>query len=733
MGDPGDVETDNIVIDLSAPVAPSITPPGVTNNPLPTITGGGLVGSTIVLSVDTTGDGVPDTVLGTAPVVDDGSGTGTWSVTSGVPLIDGTRTLVAFQVNAIGNVSERLDGSITIDRTAPEAPVITPLSDSETPNLTPDAQPVITGTAEVGAVVEVIATGELFDQSLATKTVGADGTWELDPWGFNLPEGVVSLAATATDEAGNVSPVGALEIVVDTTPPDNLEIDAISLASTNDGTPTITGKGEAGATVEVFADDDDDGNANTVIGTGVVGNDLRWSITSSTVLPEGTISLSSTQTDAAGNPGVVPVLDQINIDQTAPANPDIVLNAIDLASGTIDTDGAVSNDNSFTLNLSGFVTDNITVDNGSSGYTEAPLVTLTGGGGGTGATATANIVGDAVDSITITNPGSGYTEAPDVIFTGGGFTEEATATASTSITAANIEFEFLEIPTGISINNNSYVDGRLAWQGTNAAQNKQEGIYLYRAKVTDAADNEGFSNLFTVEIDDTAPATPTIDAATLVRTSNITPTFSGEADTGATVSIVANGGALAANQLIGTVVVGANGTWEIESTEDFQPDGAFTLTVIQTDEAGNESVAINPFPSIITATVALAPPTINTLPPQKASFWLTGTGDPGAFVRILRVDAPEQITQIDADGNWRLWVVTANTEIVNWTADQSVLPFANPDSVPSAPSVAVPVVVDLEVPLTPTIVFPVTNNPLEPITGTGNPGDDDYTSGRYGG
>ncbi|MGI9459564.1 MAG: Ig-like domain-containing protein, partial [Pirellulales bacterium] len=324
VGVPGTPVTGSIDIDLSAPAAPSITPPGVTNNPLPTITGGGLVDSTIVLSIDTTGDGVPDTVLGTAPVVDDGSGvTGTWSVTSGVLLTDGTRTLVAFQVNALGNVSERLDGSITIDRTAPEVPVITPLSDSGTPNLTPLPRPAITGTAEVGADVEVIATGESFDKSLGTATVGADGTWTLPALAFDLPEGVVSLAATATDEAGNLSPEGALEIVVDRTPPDNLEIDAISLVSTNDGTPTITGKGEAGATVELRADVDGDGSANTVIGTGVVGNDLRWSITSSTVLPEGTISLSSTQTDAAGNEGVVPVLDQINIDQTAPANPDI--------------------------------------------------------------------------------------------------------------------------------------------------------------------------------------------------------------------------------------------------------------------------------------------------------------------------------------------------------------------------------------------------------------------------
>ena len=178
-------------------------------------------------------------------------------------------------------------------------------------------------------------------------------------------------------------------------------------------------------------------------------------------------------------------------------------------------------------------------------------------------------------------------------------------------------------------------------------------------------------------------------------------------------------------ELISRLDVVADGTWEIESTENFQPDGAFTLTVIQTDEAGNESVEINPFPSIIIATVALAPPTINTLPPQKAPFWLTGTGDPGAFVRILRGAAEEQITQIDANGNWRLWVVPApdTSETVNWTAEQSVLSFANPDSVPSAPSGAVPVETDREVPPTPTIDFPLTNNPTGPITGTGNPGD----------
>ncbi|MBN1367752.1 MAG: type II secretion system protein [Dehalococcoidales bacterium] len=61
----------------------------------------------------------------------------------------------------------------------------------------------------------------------------------------------------------------------------------------------------------------------------------------------------------------------------------------------------------------------VTVDNGGSGYTSAPDVILTGGGG-TGAEAVAIISGGEVVEIDITNGGTGYTSAPDVSFSGGG-------------------------------------------------------------------------------------------------------------------------------------------------------------------------------------------------------------------------------------------------------------------------------------------------------------------------
>ncbi len=69
----------------------------------------------------------------------------------------------------------------------------------------------------------------------------------------------------------------------------------------------------------------------------------------------------------------------------------------------------------------------VTVNNQGSGYTSAPTVTISGGGG-TGATATARLTGDKVTAITVTAPGSGFTTQPTLTITGGGGTG-ATATA----------------------------------------------------------------------------------------------------------------------------------------------------------------------------------------------------------------------------------------------------------------------------------------------------------------
>jgi phage tail sheath protein FI len=81
----------------------------------------------------------------------------------------------------------------------------------------------------------------------------------------------------------------------------------------------------------------------------------------------------------------------------------------------------------------------VTVTTGGSGYTSPPNINFEGGEG-TGAAATATVSGGAVTTVTVTTGGSGYTFAPTISFLGGGGTG-ATATATVkdgTVTAVTI-------------------------------------------------------------------------------------------------------------------------------------------------------------------------------------------------------------------------------------------------------------------------------------------------------
>jgi hypothetical protein len=75
----------------------------------------------------------------------------------------------------------------------------------------------------------------------------------------------------------------------------------------------------------------------------------------------------------------------------------------------------------------------VAVTSGGSGYTSAPTVNFTGGGG-SGASAVAVVSGGVVTGVTIINAGSGYTSAPTVSFSGGaGSDAAASASVGTAI------------------------------------------------------------------------------------------------------------------------------------------------------------------------------------------------------------------------------------------------------------------------------------------------------------
>ncbi len=95
---------------------------------------------------------------------------------------------------------------------------------------------------------------------------------------------------------------------------------------------------------------------------------------------------------------------------------------------------------------------------GGTGYTSAPTVAFSGGGG-TGATATATVVGGIVTSITITKGGSGYTSAPTITLTGGGGTGvvSTAAVAGGAVTSISIHQGTINNPA-IDAGLNSVID-----------------------------------------------------------------------------------------------------------------------------------------------------------------------------------------------------------------------------------------------------------------------------------
>ena len=79
------------------------------------------------------------------------------------------------------------------------------------------------------------------------------------------------------------------------------------------------------------------------------------------------------------------------------------------------TSGWVIKSDGTVLTISNTGLRSISVTSGGTGYTQAPKVYLSGGGG-SGATATASVSGGAISSITLTDTGTGYSSAPTVSF-----------------------------------------------------------------------------------------------------------------------------------------------------------------------------------------------------------------------------------------------------------------------------------------------------------------------------
>ena len=215
-----------------------------------------------------------------------------------------TVKVTAFIEDDFGNfgpLSNSID--LIIDNVAPAAAVISSVDGKTGAGLLITTnKPIIKGKTEANAVVALHRNNSA--TLLATIKADANGDFTVNgtdyPTGFVFADGVQTVSARATDEAGNIGGFGAIfsfsidsqapavPIIVSIDSKTNLPFNLINIS------PVLVGTAEAGATVNIF-------NGNVVLGTAVTSAQGSWTFKPATPLPVGNYSISVQAKDVAGN------------------------------------------------------------------------------------------------------------------------------------------------------------------------------------------------------------------------------------------------------------------------------------------------------------------------------------------------------------------------------------------------------------------------------------------------
>ena len=199
----------------------------------------------------------------------------------------------------------------------------------------------------------------------------------------------------------------------------------------------------------------------------------------------------------------------------------------------------------------------------------------------------------------------------------------------------------------------------------------EDGSYFFTATATDAAGNvSDASSTYTITLDTAAPAAPTIQSAeddvppvegTVASggsTNDTTPTLSGTAEAGSTVTIYQN------ETEVGTTTANVDSQWTF--TPSLTEDGSYFFTATATDAAGNVSDASSTY-TITLDTAAPAAPTIQSaeddVPPVEGTVasggstndttpTLSGTAEAGSTVTIYQNETEVGTTTANVDSQW---------------------------------------------------------------------------------
>ncbi|MFJ4384331.1 BapA/Bap/LapF family large adhesin [Pseudomonas sp. NPDC089408] len=601
-----------------------LTPPApltnvVLNNNGLTLTGLGEAGASVTVR------GPDGTIIGTGLVAANGS----FSLTLTTAQLN-AQQLGVTQTDAGNNTSASV--AVTApDFTPPAAPTALALSGTGLQ---------LTGNAEAGSTVTVRdASGNV----LGTVVASSNGTFQVT---LNSAQtNGQTLQVTATDAAGNVSQA-APYTAADTTPPAAVS----NLAVSADGA-TLTGQGEAAATVTVRAPD------GTVLGTTTVAADGSFSVTLSPAAFTGE-NLSVVQADAAQNASPAQTVTAPGV--LAPATPDnLVLAADGLSVTGTATAGSTVNvygPNGVLLGSSPVANDGtFTVDLGSAQANGEVLHVSATGSDGTVSLPATLLAPDTTAPQPLTNL---VLSNDGLVLTGRG---EPGATVTV------IGEGGIDLGTAL-VDANGNFSANLS-----AAQINGE---LLSASQADATGNESNS------ISLTAPDRVAPDAAENLAFAGGGSLLNGSGEAGANVWVMAADGSA-----LGSGVVRADGTFQVNLNAP-QANGQH-VQVILTDAAGNQSAA-----SAITAPDTTPPVAPSELAVSGDGVTLTGRGEVGALVTVTDLNGAEiGSATVDASGNFTITLNPAlgNAELLSFTQTDAagnvsaVATLLTPDFTPPAP------------------------------------------------
>lgn len=654
------------------------------------ISGEGEVGATVTVEINGTTQTV---VVGTD---------GTWSTTFESGSIDTgeyTTGVTVTATDAAGNTTTVTD-TLVVDTEAEDLSFDTVEGDDVVNIAEASDDVIVSGQSEAGATVVV----ELEGQTVET-TVAEDGTWSVTFDGSSLPAGTYdsTVTATVTDAYGNAATY-THEISIDletslTVDDDSAGGDGTVNASEMAGGVTLTGTGEAGASVTVTVEG--------VSRTTTVTEDGSWSVTyESGTLPEGTYSteVTATSTDLAGNS--TSATGTFHIDTTTGvaidaghSGGDETVNLSE-SQQTMSFTGTAEAGATVVVTLAGVSVTTMADDTGTWTASYA-AGTLTGGEYDTTLTAVAtDAVGNTATStsvvhvdtvagnITLTTPIEGdnvinATEASDGVW----ITGTATAGETVTVTLAGVSHSVTSTAGG-------------TYSAFFAASEITAGEYdsTVTAKLTDAAGNTA-SVQAAVEIDTYVSnfaetgvqggADGVINAAE--ASSGVV--LSGTVEVGSTVVLSFNGQSY-------TATVDASGNWSAAIPASALPsgEGSADVSVTATDPAGNtstltETLSYDTYVNALELSADAGGDLYLNLEEINDGATLTGIVEVGSTVYVTLEGVTRQAS-VDADGNWS--VTFASGEIAEGTYETDVVVTAT-DAAGNTLSETTTITVDTEI------------------------------------